>query len=137
MKEIRKLLDFRQRRAPGLPLAAHSFHKIQPKFSMRTRCLISAHLIVAVHENHSPQLIVGNPRSEFLQIIRKRLHVMEVVTRVFAQILARKRTRTPGLIKRMAKQIMLRNPRIQFRHKFFCRHHPSTRKLILRGTNPT
>src|SRR5208283_4492312 len=52
----------------------------------------------------------------------KSFHMMVVILRVLPQILPRKLARAPCLVKRMAKQIILRDPRIQLFEELLSRH---------------
>src|SRR5580692_12447262 len=86
-------------------------------------------LLRHVGQNRLPEFAFVEADTEFRQIDRKSLHVMVVIACVLPQIFARKFARTPGLIERMTKQIILRDPRVQLFEELLSRHMIASRTL--------
>src|SRR5258708_1436160 len=72
---------------------------------------------------------------ELVQVRGKSFDVMKILVRVFEQVGTGQLAGGPGLIKRMAKQVILRDARIQLLKKFWGCHFASRCiESIVRGT---
>jgi hypothetical protein len=125
VKEPDQFRHFRRRElAVDLAPGSHAFGKIQPKLRVldrpRAGSLVQAFLLTEVCEHRSAQLAFIQANAELCQIGGEGLYVVVIVARILAEILAREFARAPRLIKRMAEQVMLPNPRFQLLKEFLC-----------------
>ena len=74
--------------------------------------------VAHVGQYRAPQFAILQPQPKRRQIRRKRFHVMVVVLRILAQIVARQLSCRPCLVKRVAKQVIFRDARVQLLKKF-------------------
>ena len=75
----------------------------------------SSHMLASTARRSSPS---SRRMPKRRQVGGKRLHVMVVVLRILAQIVAGQLARRPRLVKRMAEQVILRDARVQLLEEF-------------------
>ena len=101
---------------------SHALGEVQPKLRVRDRVParppVYALLVAHVGQHRPPQFALLQAHPKRRQVRRKRFHVMVVVLRIFAQIVARQLARRPRLIKRMAEQVILSDARVQLLKEF-------------------
>src|SRR5207244_8044572 len=79
--------------------------------------------------------IIFHAHAEFFEIRGERLHMMEIVSAVPSQVFPRQLASGPGLIKRMAKQIVFGDSCVQLLEKIFGSHRSSVTDEYT-GNNP-
>lgn len=98
---------------PQVAPRAHAFRKVEPEFGVGNGILPesarSSFLVAHVGQHGPPQLAFIQAKGEPSQVARERFHMMIVVARILAQILARQLTRRPRPVERMAQQVVARN----------------------------
>ena len=74
--------------------------------------------VAHVGQHRAAQFAIFQAQSQRRQIRRKRLHMMVVILRILAQIVARQLPRRPRLVERMAEQVIFGDARVQLLEEF-------------------
>jgi hypothetical protein len=91
---------------------------------MRARTVIAS-LFVTIPENGATQVALRQPGRELFEVSGKSVNVMEIFAGVFSEVVAGQFPSGPGLVKRVAKQIVFRNACVQLGNKFLGGHFAS------------